>query len=284
MRNLNLNFLGALSKISLLAISLAMVVAIGVADYVTGYNLSLGLFYVAPISIVSWYVSRRAGIVLAGISAIVWYLVNSIYAPPNLAHAILIWNSAIRIGFFIIISFLLAALKKAYDRQNDLARTDQLTGLLTSHAFANEARLELARATRNKYRIAVLYIDLDNFKSYNDSRGHAAGDSLLRDIGLALKSSLRATDVAGRVGGDEFVIVLSAVSQMLAQATASRLQSAIHRVTLGQTPQVTATIGVVNSDGFDDIEALMVRADSMMFQGKATSKGSIQVEKRKDDA
>lgn len=273
-----LSFLGARSKAFLLAASLTLVVGIGVADYLTGYHLSLGLFYVAPISLVAWYVSGTAGFAFALSSASLWYAVNSVFAPAGVSPTILAWNGVVRFGFFTIISSLLASLKEAYGRQSQLARTDPLTGLLNSRAFADEARLELLRASRNRYEVAALYLDLDNFKALNDSKGHAAGDTLLADIGHTMKRSLRATDIVGRVGGDEFAVVLSGTSRAHAQATARRLQSAIHLVSSQTDPPVSVTVGVVTSDGSEGIDAIIRRADDMMYRGKAASKASIRMD------
>ena len=277
-------FLRARSKAFLFGASLVLVAAIGFADYLTGYHLSLGLFYVAPISLVSWYVSRPAGFMFAFLSALVWYSVNSAFAPLPVTPSVIIWNTIVRLGFFIIICSLLASLKEAYARQSDLARTDPLTGLLNSRAFVDEATLELARATRNKYEITTLYFDLDNFKALNDSRGHAAGDSLLRDIGNIVRSTLRSTDIIGRLGGDEFAILLSASSRDHALSTANRLQAAIHRVSSQQEPSVTVTLGAVTSNGSEGIESLIRRADHMMYQGKVTQKGSIRFDVTEGDA
>jgi diguanylate cyclase (GGDEF)-like protein len=276
MLSLSLRFMSLLSRRSMIVLAVLLVLLIGYADFVTGYYLSLGLFYVVPVALLAWYVSRRAGLVGAALSALTWHAVNAVYAPLGLAPAVLVWNSAVRFGFFSIIGFLLSSLKTSYERHSELARIDPLTGLLNSRAFDEALRLELARAQRQSYEIAVVYIDLDNFKSINDSMGHAAGDALLRDVGRSLTQAVRATDIVGRVGGDEFVVVLSSISAISARATAGRLQDLIHQVAGGHAPGVTATAGIALSDGTDPIDSLIERADALMYHGKATAKGSIQ--------
>ncbi len=87
---------------------------------------------------------------------------------------------------------------------------------------------------------------------------------------------MRATDIVGRVGGDEFVVVLSTVSAISVGATAKRLQDLIHQVAAGHAPGITASIGIALSDGTDPIESLTERADAMMYQAKATADGSIK--------
>ncbi len=278
------NFLDTRSGGFVVALSLALVVAVGSADYFTGYFLSFGLFYVAPIALVAWYVSRTAGAALALLSTLVWYCVNSVFTPPELGREILIWNSAIRFGFFIVISLLLSSLKEAYARQKDLARTDLLTGLLNRRAFEDHARIELIRASRSRNHVAVFYLDLDNFKALNDSRGHAAGDGFLRQVGTVLRSSLRSTDFVGRLGGDEFAVLLAGTSEAQVRETASRLQAAVLHVAGDLGAPVSVTIGVATSDGSDDIESLIKRADDAMYRGKASTKGSIMLDLVPGDA
>jgi diguanylate cyclase (GGDEF)-like protein len=268
-------FLRTRSKSFLVVVAVTLVFTIGVADYLTGYHLSLGLFYVAPVALLAWYVSSEAGVSAASLSALTWYLVNSVFAPPEVGKLILVWNTVIRFGFFIMISSLLRSLKKAYEHQKEMAQTDPLTGLLNSRAFEDGATIELMRATRNNYDVAAIYLDLDNFKTINDLRGHDVGDSLLRDVGLALKANLRATDIVGRLGGDEFAVLLCGTSQFQLQETASRLQDAVLRITTRAVPPVTVTIGAVSSYGSENIKDLLRRADQAMYHGKRSSKGSI---------
>lgn len=253
-----------------------LVAGIAIADLATGYQVSVGLMYVIPIALVAWYVSRLAGVAVAVTSALIWYAVSSLNAPPGVGGAILVWNGAIRSGLFILISILISSLKEAYDHQRLLARTDPLTGLLNSRAFEEEAQLELMRARRLNYEVGVLYIDLDNFKSLNDTKGHAAGDLFLKDLGMALKSNLRATDIIGRLGGDEFAVILAATSRSHIEAIAVRLQEAVGRFASGVQPPVTMTIGAVAARESEDIDTLIGRADNVMYQAKGVAKGSIQ--------
>jgi len=275
-------FFQARSRTSLMLMSLALVIGIGSIDYADYF--SLGLFYVAPIALVAWYVSRSAGVAFALLSALVWYFINSAVVPPQMDQAFLIWNGAVRFGFFMVISSLVSSLRQAYDQQKALALTDSLTGVLNGRAFKDQASIELMRARRNKYKVAILYLDLDNFKALNDSSGHFAGDLLLRNITIALASSLRSTDLLGRLGGDEFAVLLAGTSAPQVRATASRLQAAVLSVAPALEPPVTVTIGAVTSDGFEDIESLLTRADNMMYQGKASSRGSILVNRIEGDA
>ncbi len=228
------------SRLSILLISVALILAIGALDFVTGFDLSFGLFYTAPIILLSWYVSRPAAILGALLSAIIWYFANSIAAPAPIRQPVLLWNTAIRFGFFVAIAYPLIALREAYTRERESARTDPLTGVANSRAFHESAKLELMRAKRVVYPLALLYLDLDNFKTINDTRGHGAGDELLMKIGRSLKGALRTTDLVGRLGGDEFAILLPDTTEDQASIVIRKIEQAVLR----ETHAVESTVGV----------------------------------------
>ncbi len=200
MPSLSLRFLNSLSRRTIAVLAILLVLLIGYADFVTGYFLSLGLFYVVPVALLAWYLSGRAGLLGAALSAVTWYLVNVTYAPAELAPAVLVWNSAVRFGFFSIIGLLLSSLKTSYERQSELAQVDHLTGLLNSRAFDQALRLELARAQRQAYEIAVVYIDLDHFKSINDFDGPCRRGCLIEGYGTEFEAG-RARHRHRRPGG-----------------------------------------------------------------------------------
>jgi diguanylate cyclase (GGDEF)-like protein len=151
------------------------------------------------------------------------------------------------------------------------ATHDPLTGLPNRDCLEEYAREQDGRA------LSVLLIDLDGFKEVNDTLGHAAGDRLLQEVGRRLAGGLRAGDMAGRVGGDEFVVLLPGASAGGAAELAARLRTAIGKpVDLGGRPlRVGASIGVAaRADGDPaDLAALAVVADAAMYREKAISRG-----------
>jgi diguanylate cyclase (GGDEF)-like protein/PAS domain S-box-containing protein len=160
------------------------------------------------------------------------------------------------------------------------ARHDALTGL--PNRFLLEERLEsaLARAERNGWLVAVLLVDLDRFKQINDTLGHAVGDVLLREVSARFEACLRKTDVLGRMGGDEFMIVLSEVGEVQdAQRVAQKLLDALGTPFLvrGYELFVTASIGIAvfPRDG-RDAATLQRNADSAMYRAKYRGKNRFQ--------
>jgi diguanylate cyclase (GGDEF)-like protein len=158
-----------------------------------------------------------------------------------------------------------------------LATTDELTQLPNRRMFVEQLDLALARARRGGLAVAVLCVDLDNFKHVNDTLGHGFGDQLLFEIGGRLRAGARETDVVARIGGDEFVILLADLdsedSQARVQIVVDRLRGLLAE-TLAIGPvevKVEASIGVAVYP-FDsrDAKGLLAVADAAMYAGKST--------------
>jgi diguanylate cyclase (GGDEF)-like protein len=161
--------------------------------------------------------------------------------------------------------------------EKDLARRalcDPLTGLPNRALFVDRLEHALARATRRKEPVAVIFLDLDNFKAVNDCFGHDAGDRLLVATAWRLRSCLRQEDTVARLGGDEFTILLDAAKD--AARAAERIAGAFKMpFALGEvTVLVTASVGVALSiSGQDRGEDLLRRADTAMYRAKKSGKG-----------
>jgi diguanylate cyclase (GGDEF)-like protein len=155
-------------------------------------------------------------------------------------------------------------------QMDEAARRDPLTGLLNTRAFQELAERERARAARTGEPISVAFVDLDHFKQINDGHGHVVGDAVLTAFGEAIVTSVRSVDVVGRVGGDEFAIVLPDTDQFATQAVLQRVR---HRIA-GRThiPLVTATVGYVTfTSPPDSVEEMLHIADDLMYKGKRRS-------------
>jgi diguanylate cyclase (GGDEF)-like protein/PAS domain S-box-containing protein len=167
------------------------------------------------------------------------------------------------------------------ERLRYLADYDQLTGLYNRRRFEEELKRELARAGRYDSAGAVLSLDLDNFKSTNDSAGHAAGDAVLSAIARVLKRRFRASDVVARVGGDEFGVLLPAVEVVDARRAAEDALAAISScrpIFGGKSFRVSASIGVAAFRP-DDATAgeLLVNADLAMYAAKSAGRDRVVV-------
>ncbi len=263
------------SSAPMMVLSVLLIAGIGITDRMTGYHLSLGLFYVAPVSLLSWYGSRRAGLLGASACAMTWLLANSFTAPPEVLPMIIVWNTLIRFGFFAIIATLLTTLHDSLVREEELARVDHLTGLMNSRAFHESADLELMRARRGEYPLTLLYLDLDHFKKLNDRLGHVAGDAVLVTFARALQRGVRATDLVCRIGGDEFVVMLPNTSREQGERVASK----IHELVSGDDQLaghgIAVSIGAVTVDAPPStIDELVAVADAAMYEAKRAGTGT----------
>ena len=158
------------------------------------------------------------------------------------------------------------------------ALKDSLTGMLNHRALQDRLREELARAARTETPLAVLALDVDGFKAVNDAHGHAVGDDALRRIAAAMRDELRASDVCGRVGGDEFVIVLPGADVGTAAGVAERLRSRVVRTAAAVDLPLTVSIGVAGFPRHStDQDALLHYADSAMYWSKSNGKDKVTV-------
>jgi diguanylate cyclase len=170
--------------------------------------------------------------------------------------------------------------KSAEARIQHLAYHDPLTGLPNRNLLMDRLDHDLAQASRNDRKLAVLFVDLDRFKTINDTLGHAVGDVLLDHVGARLKETLREGDTIGRLGGDEFVIVLPSV--LLARDAAQVATKAIRVLSApfsiaGHELHVTASIGigVYPGDG-EDRDTLIKHADVALYQAKDRGRNNYQ--------
>jgi diguanylate cyclase (GGDEF)-like protein len=152
------------------------------------------------------------------------------------------------------------------------ARYDELTGLPNRRLFLDRMKSALARCRRQHGRVALLYVDVDNFKQVNDNLGHPAGDLLLKEIALRLTHCVRDEDTVARLGGDEFVVLLEEIHVPEdALAVANKIRSAVHQPidVEGITLRTLASIGIaLYPEHGSEIEQLMKHADKAMYLDK----------------
>jgi diguanylate cyclase (GGDEF)-like protein/PAS domain S-box-containing protein len=165
-------------------------------------------------------------------------------------------------------------------RMSHLAQHDYLTSLPNRLLLNDRLTLAIALARRHSKRLAVLFVDLDHLKPINDSLGHLVGDQLLRTVALRLSSCVRSSDTVCRQGGDEFVVLLSELTNpMDAAVTAEKIRTAITDpyAILGPDTRLTASIGIsVYPDDGADPEALIRNADTAMYHAKSGGRNNYQ--------
>lgn len=205
----------------------------------------------------------------------------------KIVQEVLQHGDKITIGEHILRFELLDEIDREYQRQiRRLLSHDDLTGLLSSRSFFSELRLEAARANQEKRPFCVLMMDVDYFKTVNDTYGHLTGSKTLEEIGLCITQNLRVGDVAARFGGEEFAAFLLDAELAQGIVAAERIRSSIEKQEFSvirqgkpsETHRVTISIGVAYfpSDSSDPIE-LIEMADSALYRAKREGRNRVCV-------
>jgi diguanylate cyclase (GGDEF)-like protein len=161
-------------------------------------------------------------------------------------------------------------LAQALAQLESIARADPGTGLPNRRAWDEELPREIERARRKSYPLCLALLDLDHLKAYNDTHGHQAGDTLLREAGAAWRTALRVTDVVARVGGDEFGVLMPDCELDHATEVLQRVRTA--------TPyNATCSVGLACWDGVESSETLVGRADGALYSAKESGRGRTAV-------
>lgn len=168
-------------------------------------------------------------------------------------------------------------------RLENLTSLDKLTGVYNRNFYDTQVRIEIERAKRSASKLAMLVMDIDDFKPVNDTYGHRRGDQALMLVADAIKANLRKIDLAFRYGGEEFVVLLPGTSQVEAVHTAERLRSVIADISTFKADDGTAiplrvSIGAaVYPDHADNEDALFRKADGALYRAKAAGKNRVEI-------
>jgi len=262
------------------ALAFASIPLFGLLDYWSGPDIAFSVFYLVPLSILGW-VSGRDRILVgsaAVLSALTWLLAD-VGAGAEYDHFwIPIWNTTTRLAIFLIVVALLANLRESEGRAHDLARLDPLTGVANGRTFLANLETEIRRCQRTGASLSLAYADVDDFKSINDTQGHAGGDRVLRHLATALESSTRAVDVVGRLGGDEFAILLPETGAAEAKRAMAAITERVAERTADLGFPVTFSLGCVTfirPPG--DAEEVVHAADELMYDAKREGKDRAHV-------
>ncbi|MCR4315989.1 MAG: GGDEF domain-containing protein [Planctomycetes bacterium] len=271
-------FIKARSLTIIIAAALILTAGVGALDHFTGFELSFSIFYLLPVVFVSWYVNR-AGYVIAIVCASVWLVVDQSsgheYSHPLIPY----WNSVVRMSFFLLISLLLQRIKAHVLKEETLARVDGLTGAMNSRAFLEAADRLVALSARSRKPFTLAYIDIDDFKKVNDTKGHSEGDRALKAVARTLMASVRGADISARLGGDEFAVFLPDTDTAEATVALDRIRENLTLSAKEGEWAIGFSIGAaVFKSPPAKIEEALKLADELMYAVKNSGKNTTRID------
>jgi diguanylate cyclase (GGDEF)-like protein len=258
-------------------VGVGLVILLGLIDYLTGHELAFSLFYLIPISLVTWYAGRRLGLVTSTASAIACFFADYMSRHSYSSLMLNLWNTLMPLGFFILMTTLLSIFRKESLTNAESARTDYVTKAVSVRYFYELAQREIERSRRYLHPFTLVYIDLDNFKEVNDEFGHSIGDKVLQMVAWSVQQSTRSVDVFARLGGDEFALLLPETGSGEARTVMARTHGKLKEEMQRNGWPVTFSLGVVT---FMDIpytvDEIIRMADDVMYSVKSKGKNGIK--------
>src|SRR5215207_8302702 len=166
------------------------------------------------------------------------------------------------------------------EQLHSAATTDELTGLCSRRALEDRLEAEISRSLRHQLHPSVLLLDLDRFKTVNDTLGHAAGDRLLVQVGQVLRKQCRALDVVGRLGGDEFLVILPMTKPAEARVFVARVQASIREIEKANPEfgSCTLSMGIAESpEHGTTVSSVLAAADNALYRAKRGGRNTVEV-------
>jgi len=276
-----LRWLGRLSPVMGAVVMVGGIVFVGMLDLATGVEVRVYPLYFLPLSVGAWTMGRRGAWAGSVLAAVAWYASNRLAGLHYTNQVIWLCNLAAQTFAFLTVSLLISRMRHVLDFEETSARTDPLTGLDNRRAFFERLEQIASLARRHEHPVTIAYLDLDNFKSVNDLLGHRRGDDLLRTVAQTLRSALRMSDRAARVGGDEFVVCLPETGEAGARVVLNRVFESLTAAIHAPGCSVSVSIGAVAwSKPPATVENMMLAADELMYDVKRAGKNSYRLVSR----
>jgi len=267
---------------ALAAASAAWLGLVAYAGARLGDDALLLVAYLVPVALLAWCSSFPAAATAAVLGAIATWVFSMAIRSEG-ATGVSGWN-VVTLGVVgTALAGTLALLRGQYERVRGLldqairlSREDPLTGLASSRAFYERFSHEIERMKRHGRPLALLYLDLDNFKQVNDEHGHRAGDQVLEAVGQTLRGHVRRIDLAARIGGDEFVVLMPETDPEDAAGVSRRVRDAIVRRFREAGPRIGVSAGLGTfAHPPTDPEMTIHLVDQLMYEAKRAGKDQI---------
>ena len=259
------------------AVSLTAILVPATLQIATDAEFAFASLELLPVLVIAWMGGKRNGLLLAFLAVAMW-AVSDFVSEHQFSAPWVPWANAVtRLMTYSVVALLAAQLRLQFEREHELATQDALTGLQNRRAFLEAGDAEVARSKRYGRPLAVIFLDLDDFKQINDSKGHAAGDAALRATARALLGALRSSDQVARLGGDEFAVLLPETGYDAAVETGRKIHLAVNLALEDFTP-LKASIGVAWFEVVDRLfPAMLKAADELMYEVKQSGKNDMRL-------
>ena len=264
-----------------IAFAIAMLL-VATADYYSGERFTVYVLYFPIVAVGCWVLGMRAAVVLSIFASVLW-IADDVFAPPEpMPYAAKYWQAITRFVVFVAFAYTLTRLRAALARERYLSRYDELTGLSNLASLFEIGKRDIARCHRSGQPLTAVFIDLDDFKQVNDHYGHAEGDKVLQAVATAIRQSTRETDIAARIGGDEFAIIQEDAANQHEGAIALALRI-IHAVSEpfdldGHEASIGTSIGIALApENGVEPEALLKSADLALYDAKANGRNDFRI-------
>lgn len=272
-------FFATKSRRFILVVGCLLIALVALLDYGMGSGFEVGIFYLIPIFVLTWYASTPAGIIAAVLATLIWAMVHAATGRVSLNLAVNTWNTLIEFGIFLIGAILLSRLKRQTQQLEELASQDLLTGVANRRSFYQAAETEIKRCQRYGSVFTFAYIDIDNFRLVNDIYGQNTGDDLLNQVAAAIQRNTRNIDTVGRLGGDEFGVLLPQTDSDGARLVSKRIQDLLTELVVTHRWPISFSIVLVTfTKPPASTREMTERADKLMNSVKKSGKNSIAFE------
>lgn len=224
----------------------------------------------------AWFIGLMPGLIISFICASIWGGLDIYTGHVYSSNWFVVWNSIMRMGFYVVTVMLLEAIHTAFRNERMLSQTDFLTGLYNRRFIYECLHRTVLSTQRTKDKAVLAYIDLDHFKKVNDTHGHQEGDKVLQIVAEIMKNKLRRTDWIGRIGGDEFIILLTHTDIAQGKKVLADLNDKICDEMLFHNWPVTLSIGALEINGsYKSVDDVISASDKLMYEVKSNGRNSL---------
>jgi len=255
--------------------SISTAIGIVALHHLSGSHPAFFILLLLPTLMATLRLGLVPGLAIAifGAGLMLW---SDLRMASTASPLMLIFNAGLRLSVFVLITWGAWKIVDLSRMLHALSHTDSLTQLGNHRAFMSRGEEEIQRARRGALPLTVLFIDLDNFKSVNDTYGHDAGDALLKKVAKVLGARLRHSDFAARLGGDEFGVILYATEGSGAHVVAEQIHGDLRASFKISGHPVSASIGAVTfREAPERFDEALKQADALMYEVKRSSKDAI---------